>query len=321
MFKARQILNLLILSSMALSAAAFQDRQPPAQSQVPDEYKKYKEHKFGADFVNPKMEVVSLGVANVTQEGARVLMGVNVINPNKDSAKVKDMTYTMTVDGQYLGRGNYSQEFKLEPFNTVSLTLPLDVKFSDLPKPQEILTLLGKKTARAEIDTYFIASKFGVNRRVHVTYRNEDITLKNLNLPDGKLPDLTPQSIGKKGVAIIESVWLENPVVSKEGDRGIGLHTKFVVEGMLNQECIFAAFFYKADGSKVITSAKDYSTPSGHATAQRRFTPGFDSTAYDDFSVFIPARALVREPIYVKVQIISPEGVVLETSRQDFTPK
>jgi LEA14-like dessication related protein len=315
----KRFFTILVLTVMALSSAAFQGQQPPAQGQVPDDYKKYKEHKFGADFVNPKMEIVNLGIANLTQEGARLMMGVNVVNPNKDSAKVKDMTYTMTIDGQYLGRGNYSQEFKLEPFNTVNLTLPLDVRFADLPKPQEILALLGRKNVKTECDTYFVASKFGVNRRVHVVYRNEDIVLKIL--PDGKLPDLTPQMVGKKGVAIIESVWLENPVASKEGERGVGLHSKFVVEGMLNQECIFAAFFYKADGSKVMTTAKDFSTPSGHTTAQRRFTPGFDSTAYDDFSVFVPARALIREPIYVKVQIISPEGVVLETSRQDFTLK
>jgi LEA14-like dessication related protein len=319
MATANRLFAILALMAMALSSAAFQAKQPPAQSQVPDEYKKYKEHQFGSNFVNPKMEIVNLGIANLTQEGARLMMGVNVVNPNKDSAKVKDMTYTMTIDGQYLGRGNYSQEFKLEPFNTVNLTLPLDVRFADLPKPQEILALLGKKNVKTECDTYFVASKFGVNRRVHVVYRNEDIVLKIL--PDGKLPDLTPQMAGKKGVAIIESVWLENPVVSKEGERGVGLHSKFVVEGMLNQECIFAAFFYKADGSKVITTAKDFSTPSGHTTAQRRFTPGFDSTAYDDFSVFVPARALIREPIYVKVQVISPEGVVLETTRQDFTLK
>lgn len=315
----KRILAVLALLGFAIAYAAAQGQTPPPQSQVPEEYKKYKEHKFGADFVNPKMEVVNLGIANLTQEGARVMMGVNVVNPNKDAAKVKEMTYTMTVDGQYLGRGNYAQEFKMEPFNTVSLTLPLDVRFADLPKPQEILKLLGKKNVQAEIDTYFIASKFGVSRRVHVTYRNEDIVMKVL--PDGKLPDLTPQAVGKKGVAIIESVWLDNPVVSKEGERGIGLHAKFVVEGMVNQECIFAAFFYKMDGAKVLNTVKDFSTPSGHATAQRRFIPGFDSTAYDDFSLFVPSKALAREAIYVKVQVVSSEGVVLDTARQDFILK
>lgn len=190
------------------------------QSQVPDDYKKTKEYKLGDNFVNPKMEIHSTNVANYTQEAAQIVMGVKIVNPNSKSANVKDMTYTVKVDGQSLGRGNYAQDFKLPGKGTVALNLPLDVRFADLPKPEVALSLLSKKNVQMEVDTYFIAAVGPIKRRVHVVYNAKDIELKMLP-PGTKLPTMGPQGVegGESiGQAIQNSMSKQPSAPAEEGN-------------------------------------------------------------------------------------------------------
>ncbi len=341
------------------------------QNQVPDDYKGVKEYKLGGDFVNPKMEIHGLNVANYTPEGARFIMSVKIINPNSKSANVKDMTYTLNVEGQALGRGNYAQDFKLPGRGTVALNLPLDVRFADLPKPDVALSLASKKNVQMEVDSYFIAAVGPIKRRVHVVYTSKDIEMKMLP-PGSALPTIGPQGTeggeaaaapepepapastvsqpvrtqpvrtqpdsaatapppppppvrsmtGSGRAANIEQFQV-NAGAKVQGQKGIQLKIRVLVDGMQGQECILAIFFYNSDGSKVITKVEEFSTPSGHATIQRRFTPASNSQSLEEVTAFIPAKVFgdPKGEMFAKLQVVTGENMVLDTSRQDFSLK
>lgn len=336
------------------------------QNQVPDDYKNTKEYKLGDNFINPKMEIHSVNVANYTAETAQFIMGVKIVNPNSKAANVKDMTYTVKVEGQSLGRGNYSQDFKMPGKGAVSLNLPLDVRFADLPRPDVALSLASKKNVQMEIDTYFIAAVGFIKRRVHVIYTSKDIELKMLP-PGSTLPTIGPQGTeggvsalsqavqgssqetsnaaperdtsapepstpnppptpvspsptGNSGASANIEQFQITPGVRSGLQTGLQLTVRVYTNGMKGKECILAAFFYQSDGSKAITKESVYSTPSGHATFQRRFTPASDQQALEAFTDFIPEKIFKgKGNYYATMQVVTTDNVVLDRARQDFT--
>jgi predicted nucleic acid-binding protein len=80
--------------------------------------------------------------------------------------------------------------------------------------------------------------------------------------------------------ASIDKVWVDhNQFVGS--DKGMKIHTKFDVNGMLNQRGQVQAFFYNSAGSFLYRG-------NDMISVMEYFTPGYVNAVYNDFVIFIP---------------------------------
>lgn len=70
--------------------------------------------------------------------------------------------------------------------------------------------------------------------------------------------------------------------------KGMLIHIKFVVTGLVGVQCKAVAYFYERTGEALKDTDGTFTTVDGSVSASDVFTPGYESTVYDDFQVFIP---------------------------------
>jgi hypothetical protein len=91
--------------------------------------------------------------------------------------------------------------------------------------------------------------------------------------------------------ATFEKVWVEYDI-RVDGKKGMRIHAKFTVKNSLNVSCRLIAQFYRRDSS-YLTSDGDpaYTTSEGHVYTYVDLKPRFNSTRYEDKTLFIPYEA------------------------------
>lgn len=78
-----------------------------------------------------------------------------------------------------------------------------------------------------------------------------------------------------------------------KGDiEGMDVHIKFSVEGMKGKEGRCSVYIYYEDGTPLKDTNGLYRTSKGDCAFGKKFTPLSDSSAYDDFVIFIPYNEL-----------------------------
>ncbi len=102
------------------------------------------------------------------------------------------------------------------------------------------------------------------------------------------VPSSSSQSLPEQGA--FQDISLEFNVVQFE-QKGMRIHAKFTVDGLKGVPSQAEAYFYYADGTKLMSNTTGYKTPGGQASTWATFTPGYDSTKYDDFVLFMPYSA------------------------------
>ena len=89
--------------------------------------------------------------------------------------------------------------------------------------------------------------------------------------------------------AQIEKIWVDHNQF-KDGKKGMKIHVKFSVQNMLSLTGRVVAYFYYDDGSS--TPLKDYNnlykTTDGNVSVGCDFTPGYQNSSYNDFTLFMP---------------------------------
>ena len=89
--------------------------------------------------------------------------------------------------------------------------------------------------------------------------------------------------------AEIESIWVDHNYWNY-GIMGMRIHVKFSTYGMLNRSGRCVAYFYYDDASD--TPLRDfnnlYSDTGGNVCAGEKFKPKYESSVYNDFTIFIP---------------------------------
>lgn len=73
---------------------------------------------------------------------------------------------------------------------------------------------------------------------------------------------------------------------------GMDVHIKFSVKGMKDIKGICALYIYYEDGTPLKDTNGSYCTTEGNCAFGENFTPRYDSSAYDDFVIFIPYKEL-----------------------------
>lgn len=95
--------------------------------------------------------------------------------------------------------------------------------------------------------------------------------------------------MSKKGRFI--DIWVDCNVY-ESGQEGMRIHTKFSVDNLKGIPCIAAAYFYFSSGEKLRDFNNSYRSTDGQVSVGSDFTPGYVSTIYEDFTLFMPEREL-----------------------------
>lgn len=87
------------------------------------------------------------------------------------------------------------------------------------------------------------------------------------------------------------NTWVDYNVYEK-GRLGMRIHVKFSVNNMKDVDSYLAVYFEKADGTKLQTSNRSYSSKNGQVALFRLLKPAYDETEYKDVEVFMPYEEL-----------------------------
>ena len=106
---------------------------------------------------------------------------------------------------------------------------------------------------------------------------------------DGNFVYSTNFSLLSNRYAKIESIWVDHNQM-RDGVKGMLIHVKFSVYNMLNRTGSCNAYFYydNADNTRLQDLNNSYRTSSGHVAVGKDFSPSYESSTYNDFTLFIP---------------------------------
>lgn len=86
----------------------------------------------------------------------------------------------------------------------------------------------------------------------------------------------------------VTKIELEHGVTNSEGVSGMNIHLNFTVKGMKGVDGKAVVYFYSPKGVGVKDLNNRYCTVNGEVSCSRTFCPGYVSSDYTDFTVFIP---------------------------------
>ncbi|HEY0462005.1 MAG TPA: hypothetical protein VGC97_22925 [Pyrinomonadaceae bacterium] len=112
-----------------------------------------------------------------------------------------------------------------------------------------------------------------------------------------------------------EKIWVDYNV-RENGRLGMRIHVKFTVNNMKDVDSYMAVYFEKADGAKLISTNRKFSSDDGQAAVFRATKPGYDETVYKDLDVFMPYDELKlgrgRYDLKMDVDLIYENGDLVE---------
>jgi hypothetical protein len=96
------------------------------------------------------------------------------------------------------------------------------------------------------------------------------------------------QTTGTKGTsAQIENIWVDHNIMNGNY-RGMKIHVKFSVSGMLNKQGKCVAWFYFADGTKLKDYNGSYRTSDNQVSTSAAFKSTYEDSIWNDFTFFMP---------------------------------
>lgn len=113
--------------------------------------------------------------------------------------------------------------------------------------------------------------------------------------------------------AVFDSLWIEHNV-TQDGVQGMLMHFKFTTYAMKDIDADLAVYFFYDDGSNRALKDKNnkFTSSAGNVAVYKGIKPGYDTTDYDDFQVFMPMDEFDLEPGKYKLvfdaKLIYPKG-------------
>ncbi len=80
----------------------------------------------------PKVELSRIGIKDLGANGATVMLGIQVANPNPFELKVDSLKYNLEVGGKAIGTGQIPSAVRVAGHATDIIDIPVTVKFEDL---------------------------------------------------------------------------------------------------------------------------------------------------------------------------------------------
>lgn len=122
--------------------------------------------------------------------------------------------------------------------------------------------------------------------------------------PPTPIPTIPPPTVISPTVAVntglpitgkFDDIHVEYDITRFER-KGMVIHIKFSVTGLKGIQCKAVAYFYQRTGEALKDTNGTFTTVDGSVSASDVFTPGYESTVYDDLQVFIPYEELGLGP-------------------------
>lgn len=87
--------------------------------------------------------------------------------------------------------------------------------------------------------------------------------------------------------ATISNLWVEHNVY-EDGKKGMRIHFRLDADNMKGKTGRCSAYFHKEDGTALVDLNDRYCTTDGKVSCGKDFTPGYENTYYEDFTLFMP---------------------------------
>lgn len=137
--------------------------------------------------------------------------------------------------------------------------------------------------------------------------------------------DNTPTAGGVTDISgQIQSVTVDYDV-TQENVKGMLIHVKFTVDQLKDARCQATAYFYYDNNQPVKDTDGQYNTVDGQVAVSEPFNPGFDSTVYEDFQLFMPYDQFDLGPgsynmrFQVQAYVLSPYRLIAVSDYVDFS--
>lgn len=212
-----------------------------------------------------------------------------------------DSVYTITItrldNGNYtiksFNQGNastrtiiYSAPVKLDPNNKICLEEEIDYLLGTITSyatisSQGILNIL------MDEDIYDFWSVPSVVTRGDWKPLYKDAYTREFNRMKQVLSGESSVQNSTNISASFEKVWVDHNVF-ENGVKGMRIHVKFNINGMLNKTGSAIAYFYYNNGNALKDSNKRFNTVGGNVAAWRDFTPNYERCTFNDLTIFMP---------------------------------
>lgn len=119
----------------------------------------------------------------------------------------------------------------------------------------------------------------------------------------------------------VTKVWVDHNVNDGYGNKGMKIHVKFDINGMLNRTGRAVAYFYNSNGSALRDSNSSYRTTNGNVSVGQDFVPNYANCTFNDLTMFIPYTELHltrNTSCYFTVSIWNGNNEVATSSRYNF---
>jgi hypothetical protein len=136
---------------------------------------------------------------------------------------------------------------------------------------------------------------------VDVTYKNGDLIqhliTKRFNYNQGKgsdreLEDEEEMETPASNVGKLNRIWIDYNV-TQNGRLGMRVHVDFEVSGLKGSDIMLAVRIFGEDNEMLTSKSAAYQNESEQFEINYPLKPGFETTAYEDVSVFIPYEEIV----------------------------
>ncbi|MGC2235785.1 MAG: hypothetical protein WA584_06465 [Pyrinomonadaceae bacterium] len=122
--------------------------------------------------------------------------------------------------------------------------------------------------------------------------------------------------------ATFERIWLDYDI-TEGGVKGMRIHIKFKVFDMKGMDGYMAIYFQEKDGTPLEDNNNKFDSADGTVAVYKAITPGYQTTAYEDYQVFMPYSELDLSDgdynLRMDVDVIYKEGgLVSHLTFHDF---
>lgn len=95
-------------------------------------------------------------------------------------------------------------------------------------------------------------------------------------------------SSNSRVTASITKIWADYNVSDAYGNKGMNIHVKFDINGMLNRTGKAVAYFYRSNGTALVDMNNSYRTTNGKVSVGKDFVPNYENCTFNDLVMFIP---------------------------------
>ncbi len=262
-----------------------------------------------------------------------LLVGAGLITwsvlQNQENERKAQVAATATAQAQATATAAQAVLNSKATVTSVAQKTATAVKVADNKHSTSTAQVQGTATAKAQAtaaaaDKTALAVAIAAQTSTAVTIADisdsETATAIAANNPVGDTP--TPgETTGETGT--IQNVSVDYDI-TKAGQKGMLIHVKFTVDNVKDVPCQVTAYFYYNTGEPVKDTDGTFNTVDNQAAISAPFNPGFDSTIYNDFQLFMPYTQLEIAPgkydlkFQVQPYILNPYKLLASSEYVDF---